>query len=132
MIEIIFSMIVVLLSAIIIVLIRSKYRIQKLADNRLQFIRDWFDLMYVYSNDPQSFYNRSRIHSHVKQLAKYNIVDWSPPNAELRMKWHKMSVSEKQFLCLMHAGFSNRELCAIFQVTKISSIYVKYYRIKSK
>lgn len=32
----------------------------------------------------------------------------------------------------MNAGFTNRELCAIFQVRKISSIYVKYYRIKIK
>lgn len=86
----------------------------------------------TFSDDSQAFHNRCKNIAHIRQLTKYNIVSWNPPSATIKMKWHKMSVSERQFICLMNAGFSNRELCAIFQVGKISSIYVKYHRIKAK
>ncbi len=132
MIEIVLVVIIVLLFIVIIVLARSLNNIKKLANNRLMFIKDCLDLLYVFSNDSQSFHNRCKSLVHIRQLARYNIVSWKPPCAHFRKKWHKMSTSEKQFICLMNAGFSNRELCTIFQVGKISSIYVKYHRIKSK
>ena len=123
MIEFFLCTIIVLLVVLVAVLAKSLNETKKLASNRLLLIKDWLDLLYVFSDDSQAFHNR---------CISGNIVSWNPPNATIKMKWHKMSVSERQFICLMNAGFSNRELCAIFQVVKISSIYVKYHRIKAK
>ena len=132
MIEFFLCTIIVLLVVLVAVLAKSLNETKKLASNSLLLIKDWLDLLYVFSDDSQAFHNRCKNIAHIRQLTKYNIVSWNPPSATIKMKWHKMSVSERQFICLMNAGFSNRELCAIFQVGKISSIYVKYHRIKAK
>ncbi len=132
MLKILLIAFIFLLIIAIIFLIISLFRIRRIAFNRLVLIKDWLDWLYVYSDDAVSFQNRCKSLAHIKQLAKYNIINWVPPNYKMRMKWHKLSLAERRFVCLMNAGFTNRELCAIFQVGKISSIYVKYYRIKTK
>ena len=119
MIEFFLCTIIVLLVVLVAVLAKSLNETKKLASNRLLLIKDWLDLLYVFSDDSQAFHNRCKNIAHIRQLTKYNIVSWNPPSATIKMKWHKMSVSERQFICLMNAGFSNRELCAIFQVGKI-------------
>lgn len=123
---------IALLIIAIIFLVVSLFRIRRIAFNRLVLIKDWLDWLYVYSNDAVSFQNRCKSLAHIKQFSKYNIISWTPPNYKMRMKWHKLSLAERRLVCLMNAGFTNRELCAIFQVGKISSMYVKYYRIKVK
>lgn len=125
-------LLIVLLVIALVVLTVYLFYIKRIAFNRLVLIKDWLDWLYVYSNDAVAFQEHCKSIANIKQLAKYNIISWLPPNYNMRMKWHKLSVAERRFICLMNAGFSNRELCAIFQVGKIRSIYVKYYRIKAK
>lgn len=104
----------------------------QIAYNRLCYIKDWLDLLYVYKNVPVTFQGRCKLLAHVKQFCKYKIINHHPIKWTIKKKWRKMTTAEKNLICLMDAGFSNRELCAIFQVGKVGSIYVKYYRIKLK
>lgn len=104
----------------------------QIAHNRLCYIKDWLGLLYVYKNVPVTFQGRCKLLAHVKQFCKYKIINHHPIKWTIKKKWRKMTTAEKNLICLMDAGFSNRELCAIFQVGKVGSIYVKYYRIKLK
>ena len=108
MIEFFLCTIIVLLVVLVAVLAKSLNYTKKLARNSMLIIKDWLDLLYVFSDDSQAFHNRCKDIAHIRHLTKYNIVSWNPPSATIKMKWHKMSVSERQFICLMNAGFSNR------------------------
>lgn len=131
MIYILSCLIILLFLGIIFLYILWRHSVQ-IAHNRLCYIKDWLGLLYVYKNDPVTFQERCKLLAHVKQLCKYKIINHHPIKWTIKKKWQKMTSSEKNLICLMDAGFSNRELCAIFQVGKVGSIYVKYYRIKLK
>lgn len=69
----------------------------------------------------------------VKRLSNYHIVNDSLRLSDCRRhRRSNLTPAEKEFLCLMEAGFSNRALCVIFRVGKVGSIYVKHHRIKAK
>lgn len=124
---------VVLLSSIhIIYLYWSRNQIKRISNNRLRYIKDCFDTLYQYEHNPTTFLAKCKDLVHVKRLAEYHIIDSPHLSNHIKRNWHKLTPAEKQFVCFMEAGFSNRELCAIFHVGKIGSVYVKYYRIRSK
>lgn len=131
MIYILSCLIILLFLGIIFLYILWRHFAQ-IAYNRLCYIKDWLDLLYVYKNVPVTFQGRCKLLAHVKQFCKYKIINHHPIKWTIKKKWRKMTTAEKNLICLMDAGFSNRELCAIFQVGKVGSIYVKYYRIKLK
>ena len=131
MIYILSCLIILLFLGSIFLYILSRHFAQ-IAYNRLCYIKDWLDLLYVYKNVPVTFQGRCKLLAHVKQFCKYKIINHHPIKWTIKKKWRKMTTAEKNLICLMDAGFSNRELCAIFQVGKVGSIYVKYYRIKLK
>ena len=115
-----------------IYLYRSRNRIKAISNNRLRYIKDCFDTLYQYENNPTTFLAKCKDLAHIKRLAEYHIIDNPHLSNRIKRNWHKLTPTEKQFVCFMEAGFSNRELCAIFHVGKIGSVYVKYYRIRSK
>ena len=125
---------IIMLQAGIIYRLRQQRRqAELLAQNRLRYIDEWLDLLYVYSNDPISFHSRCKELAYIKRLSNYRIVNGSLHLSE-RQRFRRCSLTpaEKEFLHLMEAGFSNRALCVIFRVGKIGSIYVKHHRIKAK
>lgn len=130
--KVILPIVVAILSLAVILLAAAVVRFSRLSRNRLLFIKDCIDLLYVYGrHDAPKLYDRFKQLSHIKQLSRYNITD-DMPVRRFRHKWHRLTPAERQLVILMNAGFSNRELSVIFDVGKISSIYVKYYRAKSK
>lgn len=129
---ILLTTIALLLSSVICLAIMLA-RISRISRNRLLYIKDCIDLLYVYGrHDASKLYKKFKQLSNVKQLARYNIADATIPKGDFRRKWHKLTPAEKQLVILMNTGFSNRELSVIFDVGKVSSIYVKYYRAKAK
>ena len=90
-------------------------------------------MLYLYNNDPVSFHTRCKELASVKRLSNYHIVNDSLRLSDCRgHRRSNLTPAEKEFLCLMEAGFSNRALCVIFRVGKVGSIYVKHHRIKAK
>ena len=57
MIEFFLCTIIVLLVVLVAVLAKSLNETKKLASNRLLLIKDWLDLLYVFSDDSQAFRN---------------------------------------------------------------------------
>lgn len=122
----------VVLSLAVIILTAALAYVSRISKNRLVYIKDSIDLLYVYGkHDAVKFYDKCKDLSDSKQLARYGIVGQIPVR-HFRCKWHRLTPAEKQLLTLMNAGFSNRELSVIFNVGKVSSIYVKHYRAKAK
>lgn len=125
--------IIMLQAGIICRLWQRQRQTELLAQNRLRYIEEWLDLLYLYNNDPVSFHTRCKELASVKRLSNYHIV-----NDSLQLSGHRrhyrsnLTPAEKEFLCLMEAGFSNRALCIIFRVGKVGSIYVKHHRIRTK
>lgn len=125
--------IIMLQAGIICRLWQRQRQTELLAQNRLRYIEEWLDLLYLHNNDPVSFHTRCKELASVKRLSNYHIV-----NDSLQLSGHRkhyrsnLTPAEKEFLCLMEAGFSNRALCVIFRVGKVGSIYVKHHRIRAK
>lgn len=97
--------------------------------------KDIFQFVILHSpnNDPVSFHTRCKELASVKRLSNYHIVNDSLRLSDCRRhRRSNLTPAEKEFLCLMEAGFSNRALCVIFRVGKVGSIYVKHHRIKAK
>ena len=112
---------------------QQRRQAELLARNRLRYIEEWLDLLYLYNNDPVSFHTRCKELASVKRLSNYHIVNDSLRLSDCRRhRRSNLTPAEKEFLCLMEAGFSNRALCVIFRVGKVGSIYVKHHRIKAK
>jgi len=125
--------IIMLQAGILYRLWQQRRQAELLARNRLRYIEEWLDLLYLYNNDPVSFHTRCKELASVKRLSNYHIVNDSLRLSDCRgHRRSNLTPAEKEFLCLMEAGFSNRALCVIFRVGKVGSIYVKHHRIKAK
>lgn len=125
--------IILLQAGILYRLWQQRRQAELLARNRLRYIEEWLDLLYLYNNAPVSFHTRCKELASVKQLSNYHIVDDSLRSSVRRRHCRSsLTPAEKEFLCLMESGFSNRALCVIFRVGKVGSIYVKHHRIRAK
>ena len=114
--------IIMLQAGILYRLWQQRRQAELLARNKLRYIED-----------PVSFHTRCKELASVKRLSNYHIVNDSLRLSDCRRhRRSNLTPAEKEFLCLMEAGFSNRALCVIFRVGKVGSIYVKHHRIKAK
>lgn len=124
---------IIMLQAGILYRLRRNDGKQTLGTKQLRYIEEWLDLLYLYNNDPVSFHTRCKELASVKRLSNYHIVNDSLRLSDCRRhRRSNLTPAEKEFLCLMEAGFSNRALCVIFRVGKVGSIYVKHHRIKQR
>lgn len=111
--------IILLQAGILYRLWQQRRQAELLARNRLRYIEEWLDLLYLYNNAPVSFHTRCKELASVKQLSNYHIVDDSLRSSVRRRHCRSsLTPAEKEFLCLMESGFSNRALCVIFRVGK--------------
>jgi len=101
--------------------------LRRLADRRLELVRRLIDHSYQYAHQPLTFVHKFNEEVCVQRLLEAKIVPM-PRHAATR------SAKESEvFLCrLIDAGFSRREVCVIFGLKNIGSLYVKYHRIKKK
>lgn len=99
---------------------------QHLAEQRLRLIRSLLDLCYVYSESPQIFHEKFKDKVNIKQLKCYDLIEVSEG------RYEGLKDDERLLCALFDGGFSQRELCTIYNVRKLSTMYVKYYRIRTK
>lgn len=118
--------IIMLQAGILYRLWQQRRQAELLARNRLRYIEEWLDLLYLYNNDPVSFHTRCKELASVKRLSNYHIVNDSLRLSDCRRhRRSNLTPAEKEFLCLMEAGFSNRALCVIFRMSIPNNLNVK-------
>ena len=103
------------------------FGLRRLADRRLNLVRRLIDHSYQHAHQPLTFLHKFNEEVGAQRLLEAKIVPM-PRRAATR------SAKESEvFLCrLIDAGFSRREVCVIFGLKNIGSLYVKYHRIKKK
>ena len=80
---------------------QQRRQAELLARNRLRYIEEWLDLLYLYNNDPVSFHTRCKELASVKRLSNYHIVNDSLRLSDCRgHRRSNLTPAEKEFLCL--------------------------------
>ena len=115
------------LSGLLVGIVIQNRRWHRLADNRLQLIRHLIDLSYSYKEQPLKFLHHFCDAIRVPALRNSHIVQIS------RHTSYTETEEDSRFLIqLLDAGFSRREVCAIFDLKNINCLYVKFNRAKKK
>jgi len=104
--------------------------IQQLADNRLELLKTIAELVYAHGANKETFYNKVYDAMRISELKRRQIVDFET----FKQSYGHLPLSEKEleFYCLLEAGFSHRELSAIYGYSHFRSIYNKKNRITQK
>lgn len=118
---------VILLLVVVGYLCHTCFNQQRLLHRRLGLLRRLIELSFQHAHQPLTFLNKFNEEVCVRRLLEAKIIPM-PRSAATR------SVKESEvFLCrLIDAGFSRREVCVIFGLKNISSLYVKHHRIEKK
>lgn len=103
-------------------------------DRLVTILRDLIDQALVYDEDPGKFYRKFLETVNIESLRERGIID---PEALLRTPrfnpmYRMMTRSDVEILALSKAGFSNRELKVIYNLSNINSIYIKRHRAKTR
>lgn len=118
---------------LLILMHRSKIHLRRKAamyqynsQERLRLLRSILDLCYAYRESPELFLLKFKDRVNFCQLKNYDIfID--------KYKYLQRINDDERLLCqLMEEGFTQRELCVIFDLKKTSYVYVKYHRILRK
>lgn len=96
------------------------------SEDQVRFIRSMLDLCYSYRESPQVFLDKFKDNVNIRHLKSYDLIDL--PSSCLS----GLKEDERILYCLFQAGFTQRELCVIFNLKKTSNLYVKLNRIKKK
>lgn len=100
---------------------------KRIAYNRLQLLRRVIEYMYLYKDRPIVFLHKTQEELQYKKLLKSNII---PMRSHSKMT---ESTTMELFMCrLIDAGFSRKEVCAIFDLKNVNCLYVKFHRAKKK
>lgn len=96
------------------------------SSEQLRFIRILLDLCYTYQNSPLVFLDKFKDKVNIRELKSYDLIE-IPDNRFAGLK------EDEKLLCLLwENGFTQRELCVIFNLKKINNLYIKYNRIRKK
>ncbi len=119
---------------IIFVLLRERKqyvdRLETEMRARLNYIHILIDTVYSFGNNSELLLTQLKKEMSVKKLLLYGIIKRRQTEAcdpEL-----KISEDDRLLYQLLQEGFSPRELCIIFSLNNINSLYVKHHRIRKK
>ena len=103
------------------------FKMRRLSQRRLGLLRRLIEHSYQHAHQPLTFLNKFREEVCARNLLEAGIVPM-PRHATRRLA----KELEVFLYRLIDAGFSRREVCVIFGLKNISSLYVKHHRIKKK
>lgn len=100
------------------------------AKSRLNYIRILADTVYTYSHRPELLQKQLQKELSIKKLMAYHVIEGRCD----RFFSSTIKVNRKDQLLYMlyKEGFTPRELCVIFELNNLNSVYVKCHRIKKK
>ena len=105
---------------------RKKIAYQHRSADQLRFIRSLLDLCYTYAESPVVFIDKFKDKVNIRELKSYDLIDTSDK------QFSNLKEDERLLCMLWDHGFSQRELCVIFNLKKVSNLYTKYHRIRKK
>lgn len=130
----IFIIDVLIISVIIFVALRERRRygdrLCSEAQARLDYIHILIDTVYTYGNNHELLSVRLKQEMSAKKLLLYGIIERKQTEAcrpEL-----KINEDDRLLYQLLQEGFSPRELCIVFSLNNLNSLYVKHHRIRKK
>lgn len=131
--EFIITILVMDIFIVLIIYRRLRHHIQYVsgqAKARLNYIRILIDTVYTYSHQPELLQKHLQKEMSIKKLLAYHVID----NRCDRLFSARMKVnSNDQLLYMLHKeGFSPRELCIIFELNNLNSLFFKCHRINKK
>lgn len=100
-----------------------------LSDDRLIYIRKMIDTLYTYNH------NAEKLRKHIVELMTVDVLmAYHVITPSDRTKYDKMNCRKAdKLLCkLSDMGFTPRELCVIFSLNNINSVYVKISRMNKR
>ena len=130
----IFIIDILLVSIVIFVVLRERKlygdKLRREAQERLDYIHILIDTVYTYGNNNELLSARLKQEMSAKKLLLYGIIERKQTEAcrpEL-----KIGEDDRLLYQLLQEGFSPRELCIIFSLNNLNSLYVKHHRIRKK
>lgn len=96
------------------------------SQEQLRFIRSLLDLCYAYRESPAVFLDKFKDKVNVRELKSYDLIDRSNKH------FSNLKEDEKLLCMLWEHGFTQRELCVIFNLKKTSNLHIKHHRIRKK
>ena len=100
------------------------------AANRLRYIQDLIEVVYTYQHQPSHMQQHLRQEMTIKKLLNYHIID---NRCERIFSPGIKSTERDKLLYMLHKdGFSARELCILFELNNVNSVYVKCHRINKQ
>lgn len=86
-----------------------------------------FGLLFLtHQNSPLVFLDKFKDKVNTRELKSYDLIEI------LNNRFVELKEDEKLLCLLLENGFTQRELCAIFNLNKINNLYIKYNRIRKK
>lgn len=96
------------------------------SQERLRLLRSLLELCYSYRESPQVFLDKFKDRVNFCQLKNFDLFE-----SENR-RLGSLKEDERFLFMLLDQGFSQRELCVIFNLKKASYLYIKYKRIRKR
>lgn len=130
---ILFLNMVVVLFACGWMVVSYKHRLKRTGDTavaRLYYIRKLMDLVYTYSHRPEQLLRLLQTEMSIKKLLCYHVVEDATDG--LIPDEARVSKNDRLLYQLHKEGFSPRELCVIFGLNNLNSVYVKYHRMNKR
>lgn len=105
-------------------------RIESRARDRLLYIQSLIDLIYTYKHNPVLLESHLTQQVSIKKILSHHVID--DECEKYIPKDLKILKTDMLLYTLYQEGFSYRELCVIFELNNLNSVYVKYHRINKK
>lgn len=102
-------------------------RWHRLADKRLLLLRHMIEMAYLYKDRPQQF-----THTFCAEIAARKLRNAGIVESYARPTGSEDEADERFLVGLLDAGFTRKEVCAIFNLKSVNCFYVKYHRAKKK
>lgn len=101
-----------------------------LASARLNYIRILIDLVYTYSHRPEQLLKMLQTEMSIKKLLCCHVIE--DGTESLVPQEIRVAKNDKLLYQLHEEGFTPRELCVIFGLNNLNSVYVKYHRMNKR
>lgn len=128
------ALIIVLLALLLVWSLQAYARLKELVGtyhqctaDQLRFIRSLLDLCYVYRESPQVFLEKFKDKVNIREMKAYDLVGHGSDK-----RWKDLKEDERLLCTLLERGFTQRELCVVFNMKTINNLYIKHHRIRKK
>lgn len=109
---------------------KAHNRTTDLAQARLLYIRSTIHLVYTYSHQPELMLQHLKTEMSIRKILNYRIIE---DHCERMVDDRPEIRQPDKLLYMLHKeGFTPQELCVIFNLNNLNTVYVKCHRVRQK